>query len=105
MIYDKTSLQEKVRETIEADANNKDYIQSISLFGSFLHGEENEDSDIDLLLEMKKTMGLFRILEIQNRLEEKLGRKVDLIEKNSLDKYIKDKVLKESQKIYENGQR
>ena len=90
----------KVKEAVESDPN-KDYIQSISLFGSFLHGDEGKDSDIDLLFEMRKTMSLFRIFAVQHRLEQKLGHKVDLIEKESLDKYIKDEVLADAKKIYE----
>lgn len=101
MKYDKETIAKKVKETIEIDAN-KDYIQSVSLFGSVLHGKENENSDIDLLFEMRKTMSLFRISEVQNRLEKSLGHKVDFIEKDSLDKYIRDKVLTEAKKIYEN---
>lgn len=91
----------KVREAVQADPN-KDYIQSIYLFGSFLHGNNNDESDIDLLFEMKKTMSLFKIFATQERFEQQLGRKVELIEKESLDKYIKNDVLAEAKKIYEN---
>lgn len=91
----------KIKESIEQDAN-KDYIKSISLFGSFLYGNTRPDSDVDLLLEMKKTMSLFRIFAVQENLEKKLGHKVDLIEKNSIDKYIKDEIFTEAKKIYEN---
>jgi len=81
-------------------APNKEYIQSIYLFGSFLRGDAKEDSDVDLLFEMNKTMSLFKIFDTQFHLEEKLKRKVDFIEKNSIDKYIKDEVLAEAKKIY-----
>ncbi len=91
----------KVKEAVMSDPN-KDYIQSIYLFGSFLHGNNNDESDIDLLFEMKKTMSLFKIFATQERFERKLGRKVELIEKESLDKYIKNDVLAEAKKIYEN---
>jgi len=91
----------KVREAVESDPS-KDYIQSIYLFGSFLHGDAKEDSDVDLLFESKKVMSLFELFGVQKRFEEKIGRKVDLIEKDSLDKYIKDEVLAEAEKIYEN---
>ncbi len=101
LIMSQEEIITKVKEAIEADPN-KDYIQSISLFGSYLHGDEKKDSDIDLLFEMRRTMSLFKILGVQYRLEEKLGRKVDFIEKESLDKYIKDDVLAEAKKIYEN---
>lgn len=90
----------KVKETIERNPN-RDYIQSISLFGSFLHGVSRSHSDIDLLLEMRKTMSLFRILAVQEQLEKSLGRKVDLVEKNSLIKQLKAKIIAESKKIYE----
>jgi uncharacterized protein len=91
----------KVREAVESDPN-KDYIQSIYLFGSYLHGDATEKSDVDLLYEATKAMGLFKMFEMQHRFEQKIGRKVDLIEKDSLDKYIKDDVLAEAKKIYEN---
>jgi len=100
----KEEIAKKVKETIESDSNG-DYIQSVSLFGSFLRGTEDQNSDIDLLFEMRKTMSLFKISALQRRLENKLGRKVDFLEKNSLDKYLKDEILVEAQEIYENRQR
>lgn len=91
----------KVKEVVEEDPN-KDYIQSIYLFGSFLHGDETKDSDVDLFFETKKTLSMFEMFATQRRLEERIGRKVDFIPKNSLDKYIKDEILAEAKKIYEN---
>lgn len=91
----------KIRDAVKSDPN-KDYIKSIYLFGSYLHGDAKENSDIDLLFEKKKTMGLFRMFAIQRHMETKIGKKVELVEKNSLDKYIKKDVLAEAKKIYEN---
>lgn len=93
-------IQKVVQEVMneEPDATN---IKSVSLFGSYLHGDNRLDSDIDLLFEMRKTMSLFEIAGVQYRLQEKLKKEVDFIEKNSLDKYIKDDVLAEAKKIYE----
>lgn len=96
----KEQIQKAVIEVIQNDPS-QEYIQSISLFGSFLHGNESPESDVDLLFDMRKTMTLFQIGGIQYRLQEKLGREVDFIERNSLDKYIKDEVLAEAEKIYE----
>ena len=64
-------------------------------------GNFTSDSDVDLCFEMNKTMSLFRIGDTQYRLEQKLGRKVDFIEKDSLDKYIKNDILQEAEMIYE----
>lgn len=80
---------------------NRDYIQSLSLFGSFLHGDYRPDSDIDLLFEMRKIMSLFQIIATKQSLEKKLGRKVDLVEQDSLVQQIKDKVRAEAKIIYE----
>ena len=91
----------KVREAVESDPN-KDYIQSIYLFGSFLHGDAKKDSDVDLFFEAKKTMGLFKLFASQHHFEQIIGRKVDLVEKDSLDKYIKQDILTKAKKIYEN---
>ena len=93
-------LKQKIIEAVETDPH-RDVIKSISIFGSYLHGDHKSDSDIDLLLELEKTVGLFTLADIQLNLEKKLGIKVDLIEKDSLDKYIKDEVLAEAKKIYE----
>ena len=90
----------KIKEAINSDPN-KDYIKSISLFGSFLHGDANPNSDIDLLFEMRKTMSLFQIGGVQYNLEKALDRKVDLVEKNSVIPQLKDKIILGAKKIYE----
>ena len=95
-------LKQKIIETVETDPN-RDYIQSISLFGSYLHGNEKKDSDIDLLFEMRKTMSLFQIGGMHYRLEQKLGRKVDFVEKGSIIPQLKDRIISGAKKIYERG--
>ncbi len=93
-------LKQKIIKAVESNPH-KDVIKSISIFGSYIHGNPKPDSDIDLLLELEKTVGLFTLADIQFNLEKKLGMKVDLVEKNSLDKYIKDNVLAEAKKVYD----
>jgi uncharacterized protein len=90
----------KIRKAVEEDPN-KNYIKSVSLFGSFLHGDNRPESDIDLILEPGRSMGFFKLVEIQLNLEKKLGRKVDLVTKNSISKYFRDRVLKEAVKVYD----
>lgn len=90
----------KVKEAVEKDPN-RDYIKSLSLFGSFLHGDAKPGSDIDLILEPAKSMGFFKLVEIQLNLEKKLGRKVDLVTRNAISKYFRERVLKEALKVYD----
>lgn len=74
----------------------------IGLFGSVARNEENKDSDIDILFSLHQPIGLFTLSKIHFDLEEKLQKKVDLISENGLNKFIKEKVLREVKYFYEN---
>lgn len=96
----KEEIKEKLLEAIKSNPY-RDYIQSISLFGSHLHGDENPDSDIDLIVQLKRGVGLFEFVGLQQDLEKKLGREVDLVTADGLSKYIKKEILGEAKKVYE----
>lgn len=97
----KDQLKEQVIEAIESTPD-KDVIKSVSLFGSFLHGDNTKDSDIDLLVEFepKKPVGFFKLIGIQQHLEKRLGREVDLRTPGDLSRFFRDRVVKEAEKIY-----
>jgi predicted nucleotidyltransferase len=69
---------------------------SLALFGSVARDEARADSDVDLLVEFDKPVGLFEFLELKERLEEILGRRVDLATRASLKPRIREKVLAEA---------
>jgi uncharacterized protein len=73
----------------------------IGFFGSFARNEEKENSNIDILFALHKPIGLFKLAKIHYDLELKLNKKVDLISENGLNKFIKEKVLKEATYFYE----
>jgi len=84
----------------------KPYISRMAVFGSTVRGEATTKSDIDLLIRLKPSserpkLGLFRLLEIEEDLEKKLGREVDLVTEDSLSPYIRPYVDKEKVIIYE----
>ena len=70
-------------------------VKSLTLFGSVARDEASPGSDVDLLVEFNRPMGLFGLIEIQTRLEELLGCKVDLGTLDSLKHGIREIVLKE----------
>ena len=72
------------------------YVSRIGVFGSFARGEAKENSDVDILVEFSKAVGLFHFIDLQDRLSEIIGRKVDLGEPEALKPLIKDKVLQET---------
>lgn len=75
-------------------------IQSISVFGSQLHEEATEESDIDLLVEFIETPGLLTFIGIKHMFEDASGKKVDLVTADMLSKYFRDEVLSEAKKVY-----
>lgn len=70
-----------------------------SLFGSYVKGEEKEDSDIDILVDFPRGKGLFEFVGLAQQLEEALGKKVDLVEYESLHPLLKDRILSEQVQI------
>lgn len=72
------------------------HVSSLSLFGSVARDEAQPDSDIDILVEFSHPVGLFHFIELQQRLEEILGCKVDLGTPRSLKPYIKERILQEA---------
>ncbi len=70
-------------------------VQALYLFGSTARNEATSTSDVDLLVEFDPTPGLFKFIELQQKLETLLGCKVDLGTKRSIKDFMKDEILKE----------
>ncbi len=71
-------------------------VRSLSLFGSVARGEDRPESDIDLLVEFNRPTSLFELFAIRRRLEDILGRRVDLVPRDGLKPRIRDAVLREA---------
>ncbi len=73
------------------------------LFGSFARGEETKDSDVDLLVvyDRSQPIGLFRYARMHRELEERLGRKVDLVESGTLRPAVSATADRDKKMIYE----
>ena len=74
-------------------------VKRAALFGSFVRGEQREDSDIDILVEFKDGKSLLDLAGLKIELEEALGRKVDVLTDNSLHPLLRDKILQEQKVI------
>jgi uncharacterized protein len=57
---------------------------SLSLFGSVARDEAGPDSDVDILIELSRPMGLFGLAAIHLRIEEILGGRVELMTPNGM---------------------
>ncbi len=72
------------------------HVKKIGLFGSFLRGNNDDNSDIDFLVifeEGKKNYNDF--IELAFFLEDLFHRKVDLLTEESLSPYMKTNILPE----------
>ena len=67
----------------------------VGIFGSFVRGEEKDTSDLDILVELERPVGLIKFVGLQNYLSDELGEKVDLVTKSALKPRIKKNILSE----------
>ena len=71
------------------------------LFGSFVRGDSDSQSDIDILVDLDYTQKIgLQFIQMKIDLEKLLNTKVDLVSSNGISKYIKPLVDKEKQLIY-----
>jgi hypothetical protein len=72
-------------------------VQALWLFGSRVRGEDRPDSDLDVLVELdERPLSLLKFIELENRLSDALGLRVDLVEKSMLKPAIGQRVLSEA---------
>ena len=69
------------------------------IFGSVLHGADNEGSDLDLLVDVLPGATLFDLGGLQAELEELLGVHVDLLTPGDLPSKLRDRVLAEAEPV------
>ncbi len=76
-------------------------VSRASLFGSIVTGKMTDSSDVDILVKMPLKATLFDILGIKVDLEDKLGRKVDVIEYEGIKPSFKKEILSHQVTIYQ----
>jgi predicted nucleotidyltransferase len=76
-------------------------VQSLALFGSVARDEARPDSDVDILVEFNRPVGLFTFLEVKEHLEQALGRRVDLVTRAGLKRQLRDRILEEAIRVGE----
>lgn len=72
---------------------------NVRVFGSMARGEEDEASDLDLLVDHEEGRSLFDQIGFKQRLEERLHRGVDVATPKSLHWFIRDKVIAEAEPL------
>lgn len=94
---DRPSLDEIVkmlRDSIPYLANRYG-VKRLGVFGSYVRGEADGESDLDILVEFERAPTLWELVRLERELGDKMGVKVDLVMKKNLKPRVRDAVLKE----------
>ena len=98
MIEEKIPSIETIITRIKGQELSKYHIKSLALFGSYVQKKATEESDIDILVDFERPIGL-EIVDLKDELESVLGIPVDLIPRNGLKRnkklfeYIQDQLV------------
>ncbi|MGB9721563.1 MAG: nucleotidyltransferase family protein [bacterium] len=91
----KEEILKKIAQVLRSQGARK-----ISIFGSYIRGEENRESDIDIIVDFSDRKSLLELVKIERELSEAIGIKVDLLTEKSISPYLIDKIRKEMEVIY-----
>ena len=89
-VQDVLAILARHREELQASG-----VKSLAVFGSLSRGEATAESDIDLLVEFSRPVGLLAFIRLRRRLTEILGRRVDLVTPKALRPAWRERILSE----------
>jgi predicted nucleotidyltransferase len=85
---------ERKLKALKPTLTTKFNVDKIGYFGSFARNEQNDSSDIDIIVSFNKPLG-WAFFDLQFLLETELNRKVDLVSMTALKAQLKEIILKE----------
>ncbi len=77
--------------------------KQICVFGSYARGEMNDESDIDILVDVDENVSLLDLGGAYMDLKDSLNRSIDLILKGGISPVFKPYIEKDLTEIYSNG--
>lgn len=87
----------QIKKTLSVNKSylqEKYFVEEIGIFGSFSRGEQTKRSDIDLLVSLKKPIGL-EFVDLSYELEKLFNHKVDLVSKGAVKKRLMSEIEKD----------
>lgn len=70
--------------------------KEVRVFGSVARGEDDENSDLDLLVSIAPDRNLYDLIGLQQDIEQFVGRKTNIITDKSINPYLRDAILQEA---------
>jgi hypothetical protein len=94
MIKDKEQIINLIRKNQDTISNYG--VSKIGLFGSYVRGDQEENSDIDLIVQFKKgEKSYMKFFKLSEYLESLFDKKVDLLTDVGISPLVKLKIEKE----------
>lgn len=84
-----------ILQDLKGEIRKKYRAEVIGIFGSYVRGEEGQESDIDVLVEFEKGASLLHLCGLSIFLEERLGIPVDVVPHDAIREEIRPYILKE----------
>jgi predicted nucleotidyltransferase len=78
-------------------------VAKIGVFGSVARGEATDQSDIDLLVYFSKRKSLLAVVALERQISTALGKNVDLLTEAAISPYLRERIKRDLQVIYEAG--
>ncbi len=76
-------------------------VERLYLFGSTARGEARDDSDVDLFFDYQKgKLGLFELMEVKDYAAGLLGRKTDIMTRDSLHKALRSQIEASAVRVF-----
>ncbi|MCJ7620999.1 MAG: nucleotidyltransferase family protein [Anaerolineae bacterium] len=70
-------------------------VKSVGVFGSYVRGDQEETSDLDVLVDFDEPPSLFEFVRLESYLSQILGVEVDLVMRSALKPRIGQRILNE----------
>jgi hypothetical protein len=96
MNQNKSEIYNKIVEFLKARGATK-----VAVFGSYVRNEETPESDIDVMIDFKRPIGLFEFVKIERELEELIGVKIDLVMDGGISPLVEKYVMKDLMVLYQ----
>ncbi len=89
---------EHILRNLKPTLSDKFEVERIGYFGSFARGDQNADSDVDILVEFRRPLG-WAFFDLKELLEQKLQQKVDLVSTKALKEQLRDEILRQTRYV------
>jgi hypothetical protein len=71
-------------------------VTQIGVFGSYVRGEQKQESDIDVLVDYNELPSLLKIVNLENYLSDALHEKVDIVPRECIRAELREVILSEA---------